>query len=171
LKRLGIIAVVGVAALAAGVGVAIAIASTNGGSTHRHATVSAKHIAGAGTVLVDSKGRTLYANAQDHGGKLLCTGACLSFWKPLIVSAKPTAASSLSGKLGVVKRADGRRQVTFNLTPLYTFTLDKPGQATGNGVKDAFGGRGFTWHVVHPNGSAATGVTTTPTPTYSIPGY
>ena len=169
MKRLAIIAVIGAALLAAGVGVAISIAATtggSGGSTRGRATVSVKHLAGGGTVLVDAKGRALYKNAQEHGGSVLCTGACLSFWKPLIVGTTPTSSSSLPGKLAVVKRADGRRQVTYNAKPLYTFTLDKPGKVTGDGVKDAFGSHMFTWHVVHPTAGG-----TTHTNTYTYPGY
>ena len=148
MKRLVIIAAVGV--LAAGVGVAIAIAATTGGS-RRPATVSVQ-LGAAGSVLVDLKGRALYRNDQDHAGTILCTGACVSFWKPLLVTATPTATSSLPGKLGFVKRPDGRRQATYNAKPLYTFALDKPGAVNGDGAKDAFGGHSFSWHVVHATG-------------------
>jgi predicted lipoprotein with Yx(FWY)xxD motif len=176
-KRLVIIAAVGAALLAAGVGVAIAIAATtggSGGSIRGRATVSVKHLAGVGTVLVDTRGRALYKNDEEHGSNVLCTGACLSFWKPLIVAATPTASSSLSGKLAVVKRANGRRQVTYNAKPLYTFTLDKPGKVTGDGFKDAFGRHKFTWHVVHPTAVGNSPSTTTggtQTNTYTYPGY
>ena len=175
-KRLVIIAVVGAALLAAGVAIAIgATTGGSGGSMRGHTTVSVKHLAGAGTVLVDTKGRALYKNDVEHGGNVLCTGACLSFWKPLIVATTPTASSSLPGKLAVVKRPDGRRQVTYNAKPLYTFTLDKPGKVTGDGFKDAFGRHKFTWHVVHPtavaNSPSTTTSSTTQTNTYTYPGY
>jgi predicted lipoprotein with Yx(FWY)xxD motif len=177
MKRLVIIAVVGAALLAAGVGVAIAIAATtgsSGGSIRGRATVSVKHLAGVGTVLVDTKGRALYKNDEEHGGNVLCTGACLSFWKPLIVATTPTASSSLPGKLAVVTRADGRRQVTYNAKPLYTFTLDKPGKVTGDGFKDSFGRHKFAWHVVHSTAVGNSPSTTTggtQTNTYTYPGY
>ena len=83
---------------------------------------------------------------------VLCTNACLSFWKPLTVSAAPTG-SSLPGTLGVTERPDGTKQVTYNGDPLYSFAEDQPGQATGDGFADAFGGQQFTWHVVHPDGT------------------
>ena len=172
MKRLVMIAAVGV--LAAGVGVAIAIAATTGGS-RRPATVSVKKLGTAGNVLVDMKGRALYTNDQEHAGTIVCTGACVSFWKPLLVTPKPTATSSLPGKLGFVKRPDGRRQATYNAKPLYTFTLDKPGTVTGDGAKDAFGGHRFSWHVVHATGGNARSKATngtTQTNTYrSYPGY
>jgi predicted lipoprotein with Yx(FWY)xxD motif len=165
-KRLLISGVVGVAALAAGI--AIAVAATTSGSTSKAggATVSVKRIAGAGRVLVDAKGRSLYRSDQERNGMVLCDGACLSFWRPLTVSGTPRG-SSLPGKLAVVRRPDGGgRQVTYNGKLLYSFKLDKPGKVTGDGFKDAFGGQKFTWHVVHPIAATTPATTTTPTITY-----
>ena len=100
---------------------------------------------------------------------VLCTGACLSFWQPVTVTGAPKKAGSLAGKLGVVRRPDGGRQVTYNGRLLYSFKLDKPGKVTGNGFKDAFGGHKFTWRVARPVGVKASPATTTPSITY--PGY
>ena len=150
MKRLLILGVVGAVALA--VGIAIAFAAT-GAPQSGSATVSVKSIAGHGKVLVDAKGRALYRSDQEGSGMVLCTGACVSFWQPLTVSGTPKGGS-LAGKLAVVKRPGGARQVTFNGKPLYTFRLDRPGTVTGDGAKDAFGGRKFTWHVARPTASA-----------------
>src|SRR5262245_9104506 len=171
-KRLVIIGVACAALLVAGVAIAVAAGGSNS-STRGHATVSVKRIAGAGSVLVDAKGRALYRNEQERGSKIICTATCVSFWKPLIVSGTPRSSSSLPGKLAVILRPDGRRQVTYNARPLYTFVLDKAGKVTGDGFKDAFGGHKFTWHVEHPNGSTSSSAatTTTQTPTYTYPGY
>ena len=135
----------GVVAVALIAGIAIAIAATNGGGKSSSApanagsaTVSAEQISGSGNVLVDSSGRPLYANDQEKNGMALCNGACLSFWKPLKVSGMPKA-SSLSGKLGVVSRPDGGKQVTYNGKLLYTFYLDSPGKVGGGVFDDAFG--------------------------------
>jgi predicted lipoprotein with Yx(FWY)xxD motif len=157
-----------VVAVALAVGIAIAIAASNGGgdgggtsppsapaSSSGGATVSAEQISGSGNVLVDSKGEALYANDQETGGMVLCDGACLSFWTPLTISGGVPKGDSLSGKLGVVRRPDGAKQVTFNGKLLYTFYLDKPGQVGGDGFDDAFGGRQFTWHVVRANGATS----------------
>jgi predicted lipoprotein with Yx(FWY)xxD motif len=160
LKRLLILGYLIAAVLVLGSGSALA-----GGSD---ATVSIKSIGGAGKVLVDAKGRALYSNDDERGGKVMCTGACLSFWKPLTVSGTPKGAS-LPGKLTVVKRPDGGRQVAYNGKLLYSFTLDKPGKVTGDGFKDAFGGQKFTWHVTHPTSVKSTPSTSTSTSPY--PGY
>ena len=69
----------------------------------------------------------------------------------------------MQAKLGV---ANG--QLTFNGKPLYTFVQDSPGQATGNGVTDSFGGTSFTWTAASTGGSAASsGSSAMPTTTSS----
>ena len=102
-----------------------------------------------GRVLVNSRGHTLYLFGKDRNGKSSCSGQCASFWPPLIASGKPTAAGSARASLiGVIKRADGRRQVTYNHHPLYTFVKDKSkGQTKGEGVS-AFGSK---WYAVSPS--------------------
>jgi predicted lipoprotein with Yx(FWY)xxD motif len=167
MRRLLIFGVIGAAAIAAGI--AIAATGGSGGAAQSGGTVSVKQISGAGRVLVDSKGRALYRSDQERNGMVLCDGACLSFWQPLTVTGTPKGRS-LPGKLGVVKRPDGRRQVTYNSKLLYSFKLDKPGKVTGDGFKDAFGGQKFTWHVAHPIASKSSSTTTT-TPTTTYPGY
>lgn len=167
MKRLLILGVIGAAALVAGIAIAVAASGGSGGTAKAGAaTVSVKRIAGAGKVLVDAKGRALYKNEQERGRMVLCNGACLSFWTPLIANGTPKKASSLAGKLAIVRRPDGRRQVAYNGKLLYSFKLDKPGKVTGDGFKDAFGGQKFTWHVVHPTGATSSSSMTTPTITY-----
>ena len=118
-------------------------------------TVSVKSVDGVGNVLVDAEGMALYSSDEEAGGKILCDSGCLSFWTPLKAgSSTPTADSSV-GKLSVVKRPDGTKQVTANGKPLYTFKEDSPGNAKGNGFKDDFDGQHFTWHAVVAGGKAA----------------
>jgi predicted lipoprotein with Yx(FWY)xxD motif len=127
-------------------------------------TVSTKSVSGAGTVLVDAKGDALYSPAQEKGGKILCTGGCTAVWVPLTVASgtTPTAGQGVSGKLGVVKRPAGRRQVTWNGSLLYTFANDGgPGHVTGNGATDSFSGMSFTWHVATAGGTPAPAPSTT----------
>jgi predicted lipoprotein with Yx(FWY)xxD motif len=159
--------VVGIAIAATGCGGGGSKSSTAPTSNTGGATVSAEQISGSGNVLVDSKGQALYANDQEKK-MALCDGACLSFWTPLTIHGAPKA-NSLDGKLGVVTRPGGDKQVTFNGKLLYTFYLDSPGKVAGDGFDDAFGGQKFTWHVVHANG--ATSSTGNSQPSNTIPGY
>lgn len=91
-------------------------------------------------ILTNLKGRTLYTLSAEVRGKFICTGACLSLWHPLVVPKGVTPVGPT--RLGVVKRPDGRRQVTFKGRPLYRFDGDtKAGQTNGEGFKDV-----GTWH-------------------------
>ena len=116
-------------------------------------TVSTKSVGGVGTVLVDSKGDVLYTNNQDTASKMACTASCQSIWPALMAPSggQPTSSdSTVQGKLGV-----SQGQVTYNGKPLYTFVQDSPGQATGNGAMDSFGGTSFTWTAATAGSSAA----------------
>jgi predicted lipoprotein with Yx(FWY)xxD motif len=122
-------------------------AATGGGG---HATVSVREVTGIGAVLVDHGGGALYTPDQEAGGTIHCTGACTQFWIPLERGpAAPAAAPGVTGRLSAVTRPDGVRQVTYDGMPLYRFSQDgTSGKVTGDGVRDAFGGRRFTWHAV-----------------------
>lgn len=127
-------------------------------------TVSAQTVSGTGTVLVDAKGAALYSPAEEQDGKILCVGGCTAIWIPLTLraGATPTAGSGVSGKLGVVKRPDGTRQVTWNGSPLYTFAHDGgPGDVMGNGATDNFSGMSFSWHVATAGSAPAPAPSTT----------
>jgi predicted lipoprotein with Yx(FWY)xxD motif len=100
--------------------------------------------AGGHTVLTNKAGLTLYSLSVEKHGRFICTGSCVSTWIPLVVrpGVKPTGPVSL----GVVKRPDGKRQVTFDGRPLYTFDGDsRKGEANGEGFKDV-----GTWHAAMP---------------------
>ncbi|HEY6758697.1 MAG TPA: hypothetical protein VI318_04380 [Baekduia sp.] len=138
-------------ALVAVLALAIAVvAGTAGGASQGAAKVSTRHTS-LGTILVDSKGRTLYLFEKDKTSKSTCSGACATNWPPMTTSGKPTASGSAkASKLGTSKRSDGSTQVTYNGHPLYLFVADKnkPGSTKGEGV-DAFGAE---WYVVGTNG-------------------
>jgi predicted lipoprotein with Yx(FWY)xxD motif len=111
-------------------------------------TVSVEERGDSGRVLVDSAGKALYAPDEEADSSVICTGACTSFWIPLTIDGGAPSGNSLPGKLGVVARGDGTRQVTFDGKRLYSFVEDEPGEVTGDGLSDAFDGQQFTWHVV-----------------------
>lgn len=126
-------------------------------------TVQTKDIGGnTGTVLTDGQGKTLYTFSLDTDGTSHCTDACATAWPPLLLnSGNPVAPSGLSGSLGLITRADGSHQVTYNNQPLYYFSGDSAaGQANGNG-RNAFNG---TWRVAQPAGAATASNGATPPP-------
>jgi predicted lipoprotein with Yx(FWY)xxD motif len=102
------------------------------------ATVEAKVVGDAGTILVDAaSGMTVYIFTKDvkDSGKSECTGGCLETWPALTVPAggTPTGGTGVTGTLGTITRADdGTLQVTYNGLPLYFFKNDKaPGDLAG----------------------------------------
>lgn len=112
-----------------------------------------------GTVLTDAQGFTIYWFAKDTSTSSACSGACATYWPPVI--GKPVAASgvTLTGKLGTIKRSDGSLQATYNGHPLYTYKGDtSAGQVSGNNV-NGFGG---LWYAVTASGSGASSGATTP---------
>ena len=108
-----------------------------------------------GNTLVDARGRTLYLFQKDSGTTSACTGACATFWPPLIVPGAPTSGSGANASLiGTTKRQDGTSQVTYNGHPLYLYTGDhNPGDTNGQGVV-AFGA---AWLALSPSGSQVSG--------------
>jgi predicted lipoprotein with Yx(FWY)xxD motif len=107
-----------------------------------------------GRILVDSHGRTLYLFARDKRGRSACSGACAAYWPPLIAAGKPHAVHGAKASLlGTIRRADGRRQVTYRHHPLYRYAGDGGrGQTSGQGLDD-FGGE---WWVLSPAGNKIT---------------
>jgi predicted lipoprotein with Yx(FWY)xxD motif len=122
------------------------------GAPAKMSAIGVKHVDGVGDVLVDASGLALYTPDQESGGKIRCTGECLSFWLPLQSGSGTPSAADGVGKLAVLKRPDGTRQISVGAKPLYTFVQDEPGKITGDGFKDEFGGKAFTWHVVLAGG-------------------
>ena len=138
-------------------------ASTNGAAAAPTGTVLHTATSPAGSkVLVDARGKTLYAADQETAGVVKCTGACLQFWHPLTTTMHtPSAAGLPTARLGTLHRTDiSATQVTFDGKPLYTFSLDMAaGSTKGDGANDAFGGTSFHWQAVTVDGSS-TGTST-----------
>jgi len=103
-----------------------------------------------GKVLVDAHGRTLYLFEKDKRGVSACYGACATYWPPLLSPAKARPGSGVRASLlGVTRRANGKRQVTYAGHPLYTYAGDqRAGDVKGQGL-DQFGAE---WYVLGANG-------------------
>jgi predicted lipoprotein with Yx(FWY)xxD motif len=123
-------------------------------------------------VLTDSAGRTLYT-AEVEQERIRCTGACTSFWDPVVASPNEaeSASADLDLELGVVNRPDGESQLTFKGLPLYSFTEEGPGQLDGDGFVDDFEGTRFDWAAASTGSGSASGGSNGPTDSagYSSP--
>jgi predicted lipoprotein with Yx(FWY)xxD motif len=133
------------AALLAGLIAALYAAGAHGSATAgpAHLVSTARNSSLGKTILVNSRGLSLYSLSAERHGRFICTtSACLSFWTPLTVP-KGTKPGGVAG-LGTVRRPDGRIQVAYRGAPLYTFYLDrKRGDVGGDGFKDV-----GVWHPV-----------------------
>jgi predicted lipoprotein with Yx(FWY)xxD motif len=143
-------------ALGAIAGAALLVAAAYGGTSTTSSATKGAFVAlrktSLGSVLVDARGRTLYVFDKDHNGKSACDTACASYWPPLISGSQPRAGTGVhKSRLGVTKRQDGRRQVTYAGHPLYRFVGDKTaGQTKGEGLSNF----GAEWYAVAATGRA-----------------
>jgi predicted lipoprotein with Yx(FWY)xxD motif len=142
------------AALALAVVAATALGATGSAASPRASkrALVAVRATGLGRILVDAHGHSLYLFEKDQHGRSACYGACAAYWPPLLTSAKPRPARGVHASLlGVSRRSDGKRQVTYAGHPLYTVVSDRrAGQTTGEGVNSF----GAPWDVVGANGRA-----------------
>lgn len=104
--------------------------------------------------LTDAKGRAVYLLESDPKSESTCYDECAEAWPPLIVAEGEAKAGSdelQTNLIGAIERTDGAKQVTYNGKPLYYFARDRePGQVTGHGVHDEWGG----WYLMTPEGKA-----------------
>ena len=133
-------------------------AASGGGSSggDMQGTTIAVRSTDQGEVLTDARGRTLYESDQENGTPTCTSSDCTAIWTALTVSGggEPTASSGVTGSVTTTQRPDGSRQVVLDGKPLYTFSFDHaPGDTSGDGVQDEFGGTRFTWHAATPAGS------------------
>jgi predicted lipoprotein with Yx(FWY)xxD motif len=120
-----------------------------------------------GAVVADRRGRTVYMFTGDSPGHSACTAACLQSW-PIVAAPAitPSAAASMTARLGTLDRADGGRQLTVNGYPIYTFTGDTgPGSTAGQGQRL----NGGVWSALTPAGAAITTKSPAATPPPSAP--
>jgi predicted lipoprotein with Yx(FWY)xxD motif len=96
-----------------------------------------------GAILATPKKQALYYWAVEKraGGKIRCTGSCAKLWPPLVVknrAAVPRHIAGIKGAFGVVKRPNGRLQVTHNGLPVYTYVHEGPAQVLCDNVDGWF---------------------------------
>jgi len=130
-------------------------AGTTAGSAAAAVSVASTSL---GDVIVDAKGLTLYMFTKDTQGtaKSACTGQCLALWPPLLATGTPIA-DGVAGTLGTIDTPDGKKQVTLNGWPLYTYAKDtKVGDTSGQKV-------GKVWFVLDKSGAPVQGEPNTTT--------
>jgi predicted lipoprotein with Yx(FWY)xxD motif len=96
-----------------------------------------------GAILATPKKQALYYwNVEKRaGGKIRCTGSCARLWPPLVVKSRsvvPRRIAGIKGVFGVIKRPNGKLQVTHNRLPVYTYVHEGPEQVLCDNVDGWF---------------------------------
>ena len=130
--------------------VSLALLSTALAATDSQAARVSAASSSLGKIIVDGHGRTLYLFEKDTRGRSACSGTCAMYWPPVTTRGTPVAGRGLkSSLLGMIRRANGARQVTYAGHPLYRYVLDtKAGQTNGEGLQDF----GAGWDALSPAG-------------------
>jgi len=102
-----------------------------------------------GSMLFDSNERAIYIFEKDPRGDSVCYGECAEAWPPVFTEGEPRAGGGVQDALlGIVKRRDGRLQVTYAGKPLYFYAHEEPGEVRCHNVNL----NGGLWWVVGPDG-------------------
>jgi len=94
-----------------------------------------------GKIFANLAGLSLYTFDNDTTRASTCFDACAERWPALTVPS----ADGIEAPFGLTTRPDGKKQVTLNGDPLYTFFNDAaPGDVKGDGI-------GGVWHLARPS--------------------
>jgi predicted lipoprotein with Yx(FWY)xxD motif len=131
-----------VLALTAAAVVAASLAASPAGASPGRATLKLRQTS-VGKILVNGRGRTLYAYSKDTRNKDNCVEVplCTSLWPVLATSGRPIAGPGVRRALiGTTTPRPGVKQVTYAGHPLYTYVGDSsPGQTSYVNIYQAGG--------------------------------
>ena len=95
-----------------------------------------------GWVMAKANGLVVYTFGKDSkGAPPTCTGSCAAVWAPVTGVPKAGPADTFPGTFGVVTGAGGKKVITYDGYPLYTFVGAPPLSTKGNGLEGV-------WHVI-----------------------
>src|SRR5579872_4299573 len=93
-RQIKLLSSLGATALVAAVAASVAIAGSDAGAAQVKLGKTQ-----LGSILVDSKGITLYDFVKDKGTTSVCYGACAALWPPLLTQHKPVAGPGVKASL------------------------------------------------------------------------
>jgi predicted lipoprotein with Yx(FWY)xxD motif len=121
---------------------AAAVPASLSGATTRPPVIKYRDNVFGPILATRAKKALYYWNVEKRaGGKIRCTGACARAWPPLVVrsrSAVPRTIRGIPGRFGVIRRPDGRLQVTHRGLPVYTYAHERPEQVLCDNVDGWF---------------------------------
>ena len=106
-----------------------------------------------GRILFDANGQVVYVFENDRPNRSACTSPdCVEAWPPVLTRDPPTAGAGVNaGRLGTIRRSNGKLQVTYDGRPLYFYEHEGPGEIRCHNVSL----HGGLWWVVTPSGAPA----------------
>jgi predicted lipoprotein with Yx(FWY)xxD motif len=135
------------ATLAASAATVTAASASSAQKPNPSVLIGTAKIAQLGTVLVNGSGHVLYMFQPDDRSKVVCSAACQKIWPPVVAPASGVAKARYGARQSMIGSdkdpADGKRIVTYDGWPLYTYVLDKQ-RHQANGQNVALDG-GFWW--------------------------
>ncbi|HTX30756.1 MAG TPA: hypothetical protein VMD09_05190 [Solirubrobacteraceae bacterium] len=105
-----------------------------------------------GTILVNSRGYTVYAYSKDSRNRDNCqkSSTCIRVWPPVTTSGSAIAGPGVKASLiGTIKTKNGAKQLTYAGHPLYTYIADTHPAQTSNINIFVQGGR---WPALNASG-------------------
>ncbi len=129
---------------------ALAAAGTASAATGR--VIKTGKVSPYGSILQDSRGRSIYLFTKERSSTSRCYGECAKEWPPVLTKGEPRArGGARQSKLGTTRRRSGKTQVTYNGHPLYYYVDEtRANQVLCQGVFE-FGG---LWYVMNARGHA-----------------
>ena len=95
-----------------------------------------------GPVVTAPSWQALYTwTPERRDRRVRCTGACAVVWPPVVVPrgrVVPARIRGIRGRFGTIRRPDGRRQLTLDGVPLYTYAHERPRQVLCDDVDGWF---------------------------------
>ena len=102
-----------------------------------------------GPMVWGPKRQAIYVFQRDAFKRTRCSGECAKAWPPVFTTGKPVAGEGArQSLLGTIRRADGRRQVTYRGRPLYYYAHEGAGEVRCHNVNL----NGGLWWVIGANG-------------------
>src|ERR1700729_4373298 len=101
--------VLAVAATALFVAIVPFASGATAGKASASVKISTKTVTGLGTILVNSKGRTLYMFVPDKDKKVTCVSTCAKIWPPLFGSKGTASGAAKQSLIGSDKDPAGGR--------------------------------------------------------------